>query len=138
MTQDLLDTHLLPFGETIGGPFWIFQQDNATIHVASSTWEWFLQYGVHVIDLPANSLDLNPMENLWAMLCRSVYADGKQYTNNTEMKVIISSWENIEVSTLQKLVGSMCDRAFKVVLKQGSSLVIKMSWLYHFATLVIY
>ena len=24
--QDLLDTHLLPFGEVIGGPFWIFQQ----------------------------------------------------------------------------------------------------------------
>jgi hypothetical protein len=61
------------------------------------------------------------MENLWAILYRSVYADSKQYTNITELKVaIISSWENIEVSTLQKLVGSMCDRAFKVVLKKGS------------------
>jgi hypothetical protein len=37
--QDLLDTHLLPFGEAIRGPFWIFQWDNATIHVANSTWE---------------------------------------------------------------------------------------------------
>ena len=41
--QDLL----LPFGEAIGSPFWIFQQDNASIHVANSTWEWFLQNGVH-------------------------------------------------------------------------------------------
>ena len=62
--QDLLDTHLLPFGEAIIGPFWILQQDNATIQVANSTWEWFLQNGVHVMDWPANSSNLNPMENL--------------------------------------------------------------------------
>ena len=41
--QDLLDTHLLTFGEEIGGPFWIFRQDNATIHVQNSTWEWIGQ-----------------------------------------------------------------------------------------------
>ena len=44
---------------------------------------------------PANSPDLNPVKNLWAILCHSVYADGKQYTNITELKAaIISSWEN--------------------------------------------
>ena len=48
--QDLLNTHLLPFGEAIGGSFWVFQQDNASIHVANSTWEWVLQNGVHVME----------------------------------------------------------------------------------------
>ena len=48
--QDLLDIHLLPFGQAIGGPCGIFQQDNASIHVANSTWEWFLQNGVHVME----------------------------------------------------------------------------------------
>jgi hypothetical protein len=33
---DLLDTHLLPLGEAIGGPFWIIQQYNAAIHIANS------------------------------------------------------------------------------------------------------
>ena len=37
--QDLLDIHLSPFGEAIGGPFRIFEQDDASIHVANSTWE---------------------------------------------------------------------------------------------------
>ena len=62
--QNLLDIHLLPFGEAIGGPFWIFQQGNASIHVANSTWEWFLQTGEDVMEWPANSSDLKPMENL--------------------------------------------------------------------------
>lgn len=119
--QELLEVHLLPFGERIGGPFWIFQQDNASIHVANSTWAWFLDNGVHVMEWPANSPDLNPMENLWGILCRSVYADGKQYTNVEELKTaIISAWEKVDPSVLQKLVDSMCDRVIKVVLKNGS------------------
>ena len=40
----------LPFGEAIGGPVWIFQQDNASIHVANSTWECFFQNGVNGMD----------------------------------------------------------------------------------------
>ena len=61
------------------------------------------------------------MEKLWAILCRSVYADGKSYINITELKVaIISSWKSVEVFMLQKLLGSMCNRAFNVVLKQVS------------------
>ena len=128
--QDLLDTHLLPFGE---GLFWIFHHENSTIHVANSTLVWCLQNGVHVMDWPANSPDLNPMDNLWAILCRSIYADGKQYTNITELKaaiILFSTWENIELSTLQKLVGSMYDRTLKVVLKQDS-------FIGYFATLVL-
>ena len=83
--QDLLDIYLLPFGEAIGGPFRIFQQVNASIHVANSTWEWFLQNGVHVTKGPAHSPDLNSMENLWGILCRTVYSGGKQYNNVGEL-----------------------------------------------------
>ena len=78
--QDPLDIYLLSFGEAIGGPFRIFQQDNASIHVANSTWKWILQNGVHIMEWPANSPDPNPMENLWGILCHTVYADGKQYS----------------------------------------------------------
>ena len=102
--QDLLDIHLLPFAEAIEGPFWIFQQDAASNHVANSTWEWFLQNGVNLMEWPANSPDLNPMENLWDISCRTVYADGKQYNNIGELrKSIISAWENVNVSVLQNL-----------------------------------
>ena len=110
----LLDTHLLPFAEAI-------QQYSATIHVTNSTWKWFLQNGVYVMDWPEHFPDLIPMENLWVILCRSVRADDIEYTNITELKAaIISSLENIEVSRLQKNVSSMCDRSSEIVLKQCS------------------
>ena len=74
-----------------------------------------------MMECPANSLDRNPMENFWGIFCSSAYADGKQYTNIAELKaIIISSWENIEMSTQKKLVDSMGNRVFMVVLKQGS------------------
>ena len=63
----------------------------------------------------------DPMENLWNILCRAVYADGKQYNNVGELRTsIISAWDNVNVYVLQKFVNIMCVRVFKVVVKQGS------------------
>ena len=45
------------------------------------------------------------MENLWGILCRTVYVDGKQYNNAGELRTsIIFAWENVNLSVLQKLV----------------------------------
>ncbi len=42
----------------------IFQQDLAPAHTAKSTKSWLNDHGVGVLDWPANSPDLNPIENL--------------------------------------------------------------------------
>ena len=84
--QDLLEENFLPIDEAIGGPFWIFQLDNASIHTANSTREWFLNNGVHVIPWPSVSPNLNPMEIVWSLLVRAVYANVKQYATISEKK----------------------------------------------------
>ncbi len=43
----------------------IFQQDLAPAHTAKSTKSWLNDHGVGVLDWPANSPDLNPIENIW-------------------------------------------------------------------------
>ncbi len=50
----------------------IFQQDLAPAHTAKSTKSWLNDHGVGVLDWPANSPDLNPIENLWDIVKRKM------------------------------------------------------------------
>ncbi len=50
----------------------IFQQDLAPAHTAKGTKSWFSDHGVTVLDWPANSPDLNPVENLWGIVKRKM------------------------------------------------------------------
>ena len=80
------------------------------------------------MEWPANLPDLNSMENLWGILCRTVYAEEKQYTNIGELRTsIISAWENLNAYVLQKLVNGMCDRVFKVFVNRTLLLAINAS-----------
>ncbi len=56
----------------------IFQQDLAPVHTAKSTKSWLNDQGVDVLDWPANSPDLNLIENLVKRKMR------KQETKNAD------------------------------------------------------
>ncbi len=50
----------------------IFKQDLAPTHTAKGTKNWFNDNDVTVLDWPANSPDLNPIENLWSIVKRKM------------------------------------------------------------------
>ncbi len=64
--QDILEHFMLPSADKLyGDADFIFQQDLAPAHTAKGTKSWFNDYGVGVLDWPANSPDLNPRESRW-------------------------------------------------------------------------
>ena len=74
----------------------VFMQDNALSHSARATKEYLESLGFKKKNLmvwPPNSPDLNPIENLWSIIKRKIYADGKQYSLKTEL------WKAITVAT---------------------------------------
>lgn len=118
--QETLTNYLLPFGEAFHAGSYVFQHDNASIHASKSTQDFLKSCDVSVLDWPALSPDLNPIENVWGMLVRDVYRGGKQYFTVDELKTaILEAWEKVELSRLQDLVDSMSDRIGDVIEDKG-------------------
>ncbi len=66
--QEILEHFMLPSADQLfKDADFIFQQDLAPAHTAKSTKSWLNDHGVGVLDWPANSPDLNPIENLWIL-----------------------------------------------------------------------
>ncbi len=88
----------------------IFQQDLAPAHTAKSTKSWLNDHGVGVLDWPANSPDLNPIENLWSIVKRKM-RNNKQPTNADELKATVKeTWASIPPQQCHKLITSMPHR----------------------------
>ncbi len=64
--QEILEHFMLPSADQLfKDADFIFQQDVAPAHTAKSTKSWLNDHGVGVLDWPANSPDLNPIENIY-------------------------------------------------------------------------
>ena len=63
----MLGESLLPEAPLISSGDYIFQQDNASIHVSKRAKIWFEANSVNLLDWPARNPDLNPIENLWGI-----------------------------------------------------------------------
>lgn len=122
---EILQSQLLP-NAYHAGYGWRFQQDNAPTHTARLTRQFFEMNNVPVIDWPANSPDLNPIENLWAILKDKVEEKGndwirgkKMFSANDFQGIIRHEWDNLDQNLFFNLADSMSDRINQVIEKKG-------------------
>lgn len=107
---DILEDAMLNSADILfGRENWTFQQDNDPKHTAIQVRNWLAENDCAPMPWPAQSPDLNPIENLWSILDRRLC----HRRCNTEAELFTAleeGWRSLPVDLLSRLVDSMPER----------------------------
>ncbi len=113
--MEVLRSHLLPWMLRFGATK--FLQGGAPSHTSKKVRAFLKESNVSVMDWPGNSLYLNPIENLWAIIKRRL----KKLPNITSLPLLIKAMKmmwprDLPISLMKKLAHTMPAR-LKMCLK---------------------
>ena len=96
----------------------VFMQDNDPKHKANITKNYLYKNFMDVLDWPAYSPDLNPIENIWGWLKAMVSKEIPQNLDDLE-KIIKKHWKSITPMMIQPYIDGMEQRFRDVLSKHG-------------------
>ena len=119
--QQILVENLVNSAKMMGIQDFIFQQDNAPAHSSKLIKKYFEENQIKLLPWPAQSPDLNPIENLWGIISSKLSERTINSTQNLKQE-IMNIWGNIDKTTLKNLVYSMPNRLREVISNKGKNI----------------
>ena len=111
--KELVKQHVLLVLKNAANQPAIFMQDNAPCHKAKIVMSFFKGENVIVMDWPAQSPDLNPIENVWKNLGERSKARNQKTTKQL-WTVLKKEWNKISLQDIKNLIS--CSRRCQSVL----------------------
>ena len=99
---------------------WEFTQDNVPPHRSAYSMKCLKNNYIHVLKWPATSLDLNPIENLWDYIHKTLQKTKPK--NIDELRQMIEDiWRGVTSMNCQQLVNSMPNRIKQCIKFRGGA-----------------
>lgn len=96
-------------------------EDGAPVHKARISEDWQNSKGIKKILWPAQSPDLNPIENLWKILKHNIQQIYQQKSIPEMERALQSAWDDFSRQTLKNLIDSMPNCMQAVIKANGGS-----------------
>lgn len=118
---DILDNNLWPVVvRHFPNENYIFQDDNAPVHRAGIVANYKLRNNIHSMLWPAQSPDLNIIENVWYRLKRELKAYEERVNSKEHLEQAIRTvWSKTPVNYIRNLYSSIPRRIHNVLMSRG-------------------
>ena len=119
---DILRNQMLPFARATFRDNFIFVHDNATPHTGRVTRNFLEQEDVNVMDWPAKSPDMNPIEHAWDRMGVIIRDMDNPPTNLAQLRdAVVQARAQIPMDDISHLVASMPNRVAALEAAHGGN-----------------
>ena len=118
---EIIDNTLKPFLQDVYSDGHRFMADNDPKHTSIGATSYLRDNGIYWWRTPAESPDLNPIENMWHELKEFIRREVKPHTKDELIQGIQTFWSTVDVAKCNKYIGHLKKVIPKVIELRGAA-----------------